>query len=225
MWRKARFLVYSTFSYRNVGDGDTTVTTSPFPHYSVIKLGIVASAIREGGTVLGKKVFEFLKYVPIRIGIPEKYSINTVTKIRYKWKKEKDKMSLDKTIGFREYVRCDYIDIFFYIKTEEMKNLFEKILKSVRYFGTGDSLVTLISFTNEEPKHVVKHMPEIDYNELSTGKYKLITLFDIDEKTTFEELEKAHKNELKIDYPKVHCAYNVKEVKSVDRIKFFKRVD
>lgn len=233
MWYKAKFNVPSTFSYRIGNSADVTAISAPFPSFSAIRLGIVSTAIRTKGIHYGELVFNLIKTMPIKIGVPERYSKSRIVTKRLKWDVRGDVPGSDKsatnTVGFREYIMTDYIEIYFKIDKKPVKKVLEDVLSCVRYWGTGNSLVSLISFEEvsegEPTENTVKHFMDATNEELSTGKYMTIELFDINPKLKFSDLTSAFKGEKNVKHQEEWYIYNM-ELKDVnDRFEIYQRTD
>jgi CRISPR/Cas system-associated protein Cas5 (RAMP superfamily) len=185
VWIRADYEFASLFSYRIPDFSSQYAISSILPGPSAIKLAIVSTAIEITGNVeYGKEIFEIIKNSSIKIKLPRKIASTNVLIKRLKKKKEKS--GLETTFGIRGYVHYpENFSIYTDIPENKVTEV-ERILKSIRYFGTSDSLVWCRRINKEEPPNnaisAVENLKKEDKNIL------IISVKDINPKANFDEI-------------------------------------
>ena len=176
-WVKITLHFPSFFSYRIPDYSSQYALNVPLPSPSTVKLALVATAIRTTGNVSeGKRVFYAIKDADIRIKPPKRIVVNSFLIKRLKRKKTPTELeTFESTFGVREYVFfSDNVDVF--IGCDNMDAIL-KYLKMLRYLGTGDSIVYVMSVSETEnpPENAVKAVTGKEFaNTVSSTEHVIV---------------------------------------------------
>lgn len=179
-WIRADYEFGGLFSYR-IPDypSPSYALSSPLPGPSTIKLAVVATAIETTGDIdFGEQIFYEIKNIPIRIGLPEKFSISNVLIKRLKKKKDEEKF--ENTFGIRGYLHM-FEPLMIYFNMDNNETL-KDILKKIRRIGTSDSIVSCINITEEDPaENSIKASTSMENNKRNVLPIPIKDISDSDQ--------------------------------------------
>jgi len=191
-WVKLTLHFPSFFSYRIPDYSSQYALSVPLPSPSVIKLAVVATAIKTTGNVSeGECVFYAVRDADVRITLPEQIAINSVLIKRLKKKKNPTELeSFERTFGIREYIFfSDDIDLF--IGCNDI-GVVTKYFVMLRYLGSSDSIlyVKRIEQTETPPESAIRAVTDMEFTEAVSSNESCLVypVKDISKKATFEQI-------------------------------------
>lgn len=202
VWIETTYEFASLFSYRIPDFSSQYAMSSILPGPSTIKLAIVSTAIETTRDIeFGKKIFDIVKDVDIKISLPKKVAQTNVLIKRLKKKKEKS--GLETTFGVRGYIHYpEKFSVYLNIP-EKWSNDFEKILKNIRSFGTSDSLVWCKGVLKKNPpKDAISAVVNIGQN--NNKNVLIIPVKDISSKIIFDDVNIYNKSKKDIFLKKIY---------------------
>jgi len=197
VWVKATYEFASLFSYRIPDFSSQYALSSILPGPSTIKLAIVSTAIEITGNVeYGKEIFEIIKNIEIKVGLPKRVAQTNVLIKRLK--KKKKNSGFESTFGIRGYVHYpEKFDIYLDVPENKRKEIM-KMLKNIRNFGTSDSLVWCSNVTEEEPSNNVISVVE-EVGKENQRNILIIPVKDLNPKAKFDDINIYKKKKTKKD--------------------------
>lgn len=186
VWIKATYEFASLFSYRIPDFSSQYALSSILLGPSTIKLAIVSTAIETTGSIIyGEEIFEIIKNSEIKIELPKKIALTNVLIKRLK--KKKEGTGFEPTFGIRGYVHYpEKFSIYLDVPENKSKEI-EKILKSIRRFGTSDSLVWCKRIIKEEPsKNTIFAVEKL--GKESNRNVLILLVKDVNPKARFDDV-------------------------------------
>lgn len=190
MWNVVEYLPTTLFSLKASWATSSGAVSLPVPTPFSIKMALLDACIRIKGLEAGKKLFEDLKAIDIRIDMPPRFVINkSFIKIAKEKRKKVERNGIifvhyTPTVAFREFVYLDGPLKLAFSFIEPFKDL----LPMINYFGKRGSFFQFANLTaiNELGSEFGVPVKNKNSLKLINERYMLWELDDVGEDCSFD---------------------------------------